>query len=109
MSRRTWTLLLLVYVSLDLSSPFVPGAFNFDPDDCVEGLHRPIDGRAHNKNGDVRAAPVVPAVPGKRPLVAGPAILEHCLVPRHVISDWLIDLRRSHPPSRDGGSPSEDH
>ncbi len=23
---------------MDLSSPFIPGAFNFDPDDCVEGI-----------------------------------------------------------------------
>ena len=31
-------LLLILYVCLDLSSPLWPGAFNFDPDDSVDGL-----------------------------------------------------------------------
>jgi hypothetical protein len=34
------TLAVLVYVTLDLSSPFVAGAFTFNPDDCVDAVHR---------------------------------------------------------------------
>jgi hypothetical protein len=30
----------VVYVALDLSSPFIPGAFNFNPEECVEAMHR---------------------------------------------------------------------
>jgi hypothetical protein len=108
MGHRAWKLLLLVYVSLDLSSPFVPGAFNFDPDDCVDGLHRPVDARAQGKGADVRSPAVAP-VQVKLALVAAPAIHEPHQATRQAISDWLTDLRRSHPPSRDVGSPSEDH
>jgi hypothetical protein len=108
MSPRTWKLLFLVYVALDLSSPFVPGAFNFDPDDCVDGLHRLVDGRAPCRGADVRTPAVAPIQVKPAP-VGDRAVRDLRLAPRQAISDWLIDLRRSHPPSRDVGSVSEDH
>lgn len=41
MSRRRGLLLaLLVYVTLDLSLPAMPGAFVFEPDDSVESITR---------------------------------------------------------------------
>ena len=36
MRGRLWTLVFIAYVALDLSSPFVPGAFAFNPDECIE-------------------------------------------------------------------------
>ncbi len=36
--QRLPVLLLIMYVCVDLSSPLWPGAFNFDPDDSVDGL-----------------------------------------------------------------------
>lgn len=36
MLRRTFFLVVLVYVSLDLSTPDIPGAFVFDADGSVE-------------------------------------------------------------------------
>ena len=36
MHGRLSTLAFALYVALDLSNPFHPGAFNFDPDECVE-------------------------------------------------------------------------
>jgi hypothetical protein len=40
MHRRLWFLAFVTYVALDLSSPFIAGAFNFNPDECVEAAHR---------------------------------------------------------------------
>ena len=37
MNRRTLLLAILVYVTLDLSLPAMPGAFVFEPGDSVEG------------------------------------------------------------------------
>ena len=106
MSSRGWTLVLLVYVSLDLSSPFIPGAFNFDPDDCVDGLHRQANGPIRVDEAPAGAQARVPVA-----LEIGPgrAVVERPHAPRLVRSDWLIDLRRAHPPSREVASPSEDH
>jgi hypothetical protein len=36
--RRAALLVILVYVSLDLSVPMIPGAFVFAPDDSVESI-----------------------------------------------------------------------
>jgi hypothetical protein len=38
--RKYLTLLLLLYVFLDFSSPFLPGSFEFSPHDSEKGLHQ---------------------------------------------------------------------
>ena len=38
MRARHLIFLLGLYVSLDLANPFMPGAFNFNPDDSVDGV-----------------------------------------------------------------------
>src|SRR5260370_8252541 len=40
MLRRVLIVALLVYVTLDLSIPAMPGAFGFDPDDSVESVYQ---------------------------------------------------------------------
>ena len=40
MLSRLPVLAFVMYLTLDLSSPFVPGAFTFDPDECVEAAQR---------------------------------------------------------------------
>lgn len=37
---RTLALVLALYVTVDLGSPFLPGMFAFDPDESVEALPR---------------------------------------------------------------------
>jgi hypothetical protein len=59
-AQRLPLLLLIVYVCLDLSSPLWPGAFNFDPDDSVEGL------RSDQSRQDV-APPVSEPAAGRHP------------------------------------------
>jgi hypothetical protein len=39
-------LVIAVYVGLDLTNPFMPGAFIFDPGESVEGVHHGERGRA---------------------------------------------------------------
>ena len=39
MPSRPLILAIAVYVALDLSNPFMPGAFLFDAEESVEGVH----------------------------------------------------------------------
>lgn len=50
--RRVLVLAILVYVTLDLSLPSMPGAFVFDPTDSVESTHT-----GRGRVADVAAAP----------------------------------------------------
>jgi hypothetical protein len=77
--RRAPLFALLVYVTLDLSSPAMPGAFVFEADDSVESVHA---GRGRSvayvvllsrPAGDPLAAPVAHPDPTSRPRVAGRA------------------------------------
>ena len=40
MHSRLGFVAFVIYVTLDLSNPFVAGAFNFNPDECVEATQR---------------------------------------------------------------------
>lgn len=40
MHGRLSFIAFVMYVTLDLSNPFVAGAFNFNPDECVEATQR---------------------------------------------------------------------
>jgi hypothetical protein len=94
----------LLYVAIDLSNPFVPGAFNFNPDECVEGLHRTsssfqrTDALASQARVPVVRLELPPPSPS-RPLVGG----------RHVVLAWLADSREDMRASGDPPPPTEDH
>ena len=104
MTRRRMMLAFLMYITLDLSSPFVPGAFNFDPDECVEGIHR---ASSPEERADASAPPtrtlMVALVPSPRsaarPVARG----------RHAVLEWLVDSREDARASGDSPPPSEDH
>jgi hypothetical protein len=104
MNRRRLMLAFLMYLTLDLSSPFVAGAFNFDPDECVEGIHRTS---SLHQRADAPAllsrAPVVRLVTSPpspvRPLAGG----------RYTVLEWLVDSREDTRASGDPPPPSEDH
>lgn len=102
--RRLLTLAVLVYLTVDLTDPLLPGAFNFDPDTSVEiivtrahglgattpTLARPID-RATSVTRDHEMVPARPTIRPQAPR-ARPLVHAHLRAP---ISD--------------PGSPSEDH
>jgi hypothetical protein len=102
MLRRFFGLLILLYVTLDLSSPAVEGAFNFDPDESVLGIVRMesplrVDAAASDPMpalAQVAAAPVLRPLPLRSTPVAerrGP-----------VARDCLVQ-------AADRGAPSDDH
>jgi hypothetical protein len=105
MTGRRLTLCVLLYVTLDLSSPFVPGAFTFDLDDCVEGVHSGASTYAR------RAAAA--ALPARKP-VARPELSPRSPGPprpegRHPVIAWLTDTREDRRAATAPPPPAEDH
>ena len=107
MKGRPLTLLFLLYVSLDLSSPFIPGAFNFNPDESVDAVWRYREGAGRRLA--VQWAPTPPprldSDAGARP---GAFADRPVGLPRHV-DEWLVDVRRAHAPVPEVSTLSEDH
>src|SRR5262245_51319063 len=101
MTGRSLLLAFLTYLSLDLSTPFVPGAFNFDPDECVDGVRSPHQ-RASASARPTRTPMVRLKLPPPSP--ARPLAGE-----RNVVRDWLVDSREDTRASGDPPPRSEDH
>jgi hypothetical protein len=68
MSTRPLVLAIALYVALDLTNPFMPGAFHFDPEESVEGISTERSWKA----AVTLAAPVVPRVGREHPSPASP-------------------------------------
>jgi hypothetical protein len=96
-----FALLVVVYVGLDLANPLMPGALNFNPDECVEALQRGSDLRA-------------PIAAAQNRVDASPAASDLPLVhrpPRAVprpMSEWWVQEREAHVVAPDP-PPSEEH
>jgi hypothetical protein len=85
MSRRALLLVVLIYVTLDLSLPSMPGAFVFEPGDSAEGT-QVARGRL------AAEVAVLPALNGSSVVLPSPRIdLRHRLPP---LSD-VVRLARS--------------
>jgi hypothetical protein len=102
MKLRRLTLLLTLYVSLDLANPWMPGAFRFNPDESVEGV------RAQDPTTRPQFGPVATHRPlradsetGSRPTVRRPDF--------RASRQWFVDLRQGHSPPADPPSTTEDH
>ena len=98
-----WILLpVLFYLALDFGSPWVVGAFRFNPDESVEGLQdqpsakrrAPVTGASRIATRDVSVRQVAVARTGPDAPPQG---------------QWIVDVRRSHRPSPDPSAPSDDH
>lgn len=96
-------LAFLMYLTLDFSSPFVAGAFNFNPDECVEGIHRTS---SSHQRADA------PALPSRAPVVrlvtSPPSPVRPLAGGRDTVLEWLVDSRED-ARSGDPPPPSEDH
>jgi hypothetical protein len=105
MARRIWTLAVLLWVSADLTNPWIPGVFSFDPSECVDAVHSQggrLTVRTHPSAALPRRASASPdrvSLLQPPPSTAAP----------EVGGEWLIDLRRAHPPAREAASATEDH
>jgi hypothetical protein len=101
MRARRLILLLGLYVSLDLTNPFMPGAFTFNPDDSVDGvcLHYEV---FRSRLAAIPAPPSIRDAAMKRPVVtpqpADPP----------AVSEWFVDLRQRQSSSSEP-PPTEDH
>jgi len=104
MNRRGLMLGFLFYVTLDLSSPFVPGAFNFNPDECVEGIHRAASAAQRT---DAFALPA--RTPVVRLDVPPPSLVRPLAGGRYTVVQWLVASREDFRASGDPPPPSEDH
>jgi len=96
-------LALALYLALDLSNPFMPGAFVFAPGESVEislGDPRPL------KPETVAARVTRPWSPAMVTARGAPGRAMPLEIP--VLAEWIADLRRAHP---DTSQPSltEDH
>jgi hypothetical protein len=104
MKARCLVLLIALYVSMDLSNPWMPGAFVFDADDSVDGLSARRDEARVTDVGRAgahlarrhRLAPI-----GLTSLRQAPPVR-----PRSV---WGGAPRRAHAPSPDPAPSGDDH
>lgn len=103
MKRRHMMMAFLVYVTLDLSSPFVPGSFNFDPDECVEGCQRA------SSPHELAVSAVPSRSPVARLVVPVPSSVRPLAGSRHTVLERLVDSRVDTRGSGDPPPPSEDH
>ena len=103
MQCRIGFLAFVMYVTLDLSNPFIAGAFNFSPDECVEATQR------HERAGAVadRAILTAERVRQPRPAERQRGIARAAM--RTARTDWrsptpVAHVERAAPPSL-----TEDH
>jgi hypothetical protein len=108
MGSRLPSWVLLVYVAIDLANPFVPGAFQFTPEEglvWVEGTSPSREGAGAGTSETRRYVPVPPRVASDGSL----------LVPGEptragYLTAWLVRVRTGDPPARDLPLPeSDDH
>jgi hypothetical protein len=105
MTRRRLLFAFLLYLTLDLSNPFVAGAFNFNPDECVEGLHL----RASSAAGRIDASALPARTPVVRLALPSPSPVRPLAGGRHTILEWLVESREDIRASGDPPAPAEDH
>jgi hypothetical protein len=103
MRYRRIALMIAIYVSFDLTNPFVGRAFNFNAEESMDGVSRQHERLLH------QAIPVPrPLPPGRDNAgVARPAPTRP--FPSRALGEWLVQLRQAPAPHSDPQSPTEDH
>jgi hypothetical protein len=104
MRANRLTLGLLMFVVLDFSSPFIGGAFTFDPAGSAEGLHNEL-GRSAVRILAARPAPA----PGADVAVRRDAARTVAPTERPAATGWLVELRRAHVPPSGRSASLDDH
>ena len=96
MQARRLILVIAIYVGLDLANPFMPGAFIFDPEQSVDGVH----GERGRQQFVAQAGPVV-----SRVQTEGTPVQRQAPMARK----WFAEPRPAHVPVSDPPPLSEDH
>jgi hypothetical protein len=103
MRYRRIALLIAIYVTFDLTNPFVGCAFNFNAEEAIDGVSRQGERALHQP-----AAVALPRPSGSentglaRPTPASPFLSRALL-------GWSGQLRQGHASHSDPQSPTEDH
>jgi hypothetical protein len=98
------TIVLVAYICLDFSSPFVAGAFQFDADQSVDGIV--VKASGVHRDGLPVMVPVHDPVCGVEVSLALPPQP----LPRNFPStEWVVVLRKAHSRSSDRSSLAEAH
>jgi len=103
MRYRRIALLIAVYVTLDLTNPFLGCAFNFNADQSMDGVSHQHERLLHHTT-----AVGLPTTPGgengglARSAPARPFL-------SRALGEWFVHLRQAHAPHSDPPSPTEDH
>jgi hypothetical protein len=102
MRYRRMALLVAVYMTLDLTNPFVGSAFNFNVEESMDGVPR-----QHER---LLPQTVAVALPARARDDGAP--VRSTLAPRsgsRALDGWLVHLRQAHVPRSDSPPPTEDH
>jgi hypothetical protein len=100
-----WCALLILYVVLDFSNPHMPGAVNFDADECVEGVGAPGVRQGELLPIVLEVKSVSGCIDESRTIHGRGAEMSL----RPALAGWLLDLRRANAPARPpASSPTED-
>jgi hypothetical protein len=103
MRYRRIALMIALYVTFDLTNPFVGRAFNFNADETMDGVTCPHEPLFH------QAGMVPLPMPSGRDEagLARPAPAR--AFPSRAIGEWFVQLRQAHAPQSEPQSPTEDH
>jgi hypothetical protein len=103
MRYRQTALLIALYMTVDLTNPFVGSAFNFEADESIDGVARPHERLLHQ----------TAAVAFPMPAGGDNAGLARPLFARRpgsrALGEWFVQVRQAHAPHSDPQSPTEDH
>jgi hypothetical protein len=103
MRYRRIALVIALYVTVDLTNPFVGGAFSFNAEESMDGVARQHERLLHQA-----AAVPLPMPTGEdNPGIARPAPAQAFL--SRSLGEWFVHLRLAHAPHSDPQSPTEDH
>jgi hypothetical protein len=103
MRYRRIAFMVALYVTVDLTNPFIGCAFNFSPEESIDGLSR-----SDERLLPQEAPAVLPTPPGG----------DHARIARlaptwrftaRVLGGWLAQMRQGHAPNSDPQSSTEDH
>ena len=103
MPRRRFALLVALYLTLDLTNPFLGSAFNFNVEESLEGVSRQHERLLH-------ATSAIPG-PAALPAVTGDAARSRLArEPRaRALAEWFVEPRPAHVHTSDPPPPTEDH
>jgi hypothetical protein len=103
MRCRRLTLLIALFVTLDLTNPFIGCAFNFNAEESMDGISR-----QHERHVRQAAVMVLPTPSGGDS--SGLTRSEGLRAPRsRALSEWFGQLRQAHAPHSEPQSATEDH